>query len=158
MKKPLPLLAIICALSLALSACSEDSKTDSASQASTAVAPTPNNLPAVPQDTSQNTLTDGQAIIEQTANSINQAIQHHTGEINQSLGELSQTLSKMSDTYENDYKVDENDISQLAKQLERLARQAGEGARTLEKTTKTIGEAIQKGFEEGYQKPQNTQN
>lgn len=133
-----------CAL-IMISACSDESKETSM-----------NNAPATQQPTQtitaqSNKITDAKVMIEQTTNSVNQAIQQHKSQIDQSINDISKTLDHMSNTYENDIKVSDDDIQQLARQLGKLAKQAGEGVRTLEKTTQTLSEAIQQGFNDGYQ-------
>lgn len=92
---------------------------------------------------------------QQVTQTTDVSLQKQVSQLEQSLQEITDTLNHVSEDYEKNYQVDEQKVNQLAKQLGKLARQAGEGARTLEETGKTLGEAIQDGFNEGYQKKSN---
>lgn len=89
-------------------------------------------------------------LIDSTTESVNQALQQT--QLDQTLNDISQKLTQIGNDLGNDLELKEDDINDLAEKLGQLARKAGKSAKTLEKTTQTIGEAIQKGFAEGYNK------
>ncbi|MBS9778064.1 MAG: hypothetical protein KGV50_04795 [Gammaproteobacteria bacterium] len=121
----------LCALSI-LSACSDEDKKHS-----------------TPQTTQQQPEKNLDNVATKTEN-ITQSLKQHKNEFDKSIKDISSTLTELSDTYESDLKVNEKQINELAGKLGKLAKQAGESARMLEKTTKTLGDAIQEGFNEGY--------
>ncbi|PIE45733.1 MAG: hypothetical protein CSA44_01940 [Gammaproteobacteria bacterium] len=88
--------------------------------------------------------------IEKATESMSELLKEQKSQFDQSIKQINESLNQLSSTYEKGYQVDETEIQGLADQLETLARQAGQGAKLLENTTKVLGEAIQKGFEEGY--------
>lgn len=136
MLNKLYILFSVCALSF-LSACTEEKQQNTQTGATTKV---------------NTTQASGQSSLEQTTEAVTKTLQQQKSQLDQSINDINKTLTEMNSTYEKEFKVNQDQINQLAGQLGALARQAGEGARMLETTTQTLGQAIQQGFEEGYNK------
>lgn len=136
----------IIAVSL-LTACSEDRQADKVK----ATSPEQNNGQTLAQPNTAQSM-------EKTADILTGMLTQQKQTLDQSLTELNQAIEQISEDYENNFSLTEANLTGLAEKLGKLARQAGEGAKTLEKTGKILGQAIQKGFEEGYhQKTPETQ-
>ncbi len=173
--KKLSLLVSAYALSFILSACSDEkpeTSTEKTHSNTTSVAVTPKNKPVSnpvaeldvkpitatvehPQVTQQTVIQPVEQTkqsIQETTQAITNSLQQQKSELDQSLNELSQTLTQLTQDYDKEFKLSEDQVNKLAGQLGKLAKQAGEGARVLETTTQTLGQAIQQGFEEGYNK------
>lgn len=126
-----------------LSACSEESQSSGESNhASPAVAEKTLVQPQQ-QQTDQS--------IEATAKALAKMLKQQKDTFDTSLDELNHAIEEVSKDYDDNLDFSEKNINSLAEKLGKLARQAGEGAKKLEKTGKVLGDAIQKGFEEGYQ-------
>ncbi len=153
--KHLSLITLL-ALSL-LSACSEDAK-DKQQSADVEKHKSTAALQSAEQTQSQTTISsnplDAKQTIEQATKAIGDALQQQQNQLNQALDELTVTLDEAGNAYEKSLELNEENVEKLAEKVGKLAYQAGQSARTLEKTGKTLGEAIKKGFNEGYQKNQ----
>ncbi len=146
--KYLSLISLL-ALSL-LSACSEDTKNKQSGAEKPAL---PKQAESQKTTVSSNPLHAKQTI-EQATKAIGDALQQQQNQLDQALDELTVTLDEAGNAYEKSLELNEENVEKLAEKVGKLAYQAGQSARTLEKTGKTLGDAIKKGFNEGYQKNQ----
>lgn len=148
--KKLSLLVSVYALSFTLGACSDEQETSKTEAQKTQAVVASAKISDSTTDRTADTIAK-ELGIDYDSGSLKK-LQEQKVNLSKSLDEFSQSLKEMGDIYEQELDISQEKINKVAGQLGKLAKQAGEGARVLETTTQTLGQAIQQGFEEGYNK------